>query len=599
MAQELGSVKDLPNEAQMAQLIKVLEGIEGELGASSPGVLDASFAALLDGTNTTAIFKSWYSYAKTSEEDKYKLLVRFGEMLEASTDATYTLRYYDESVSSATDMTPMDDLAEKTKPKLYTESMTQEVEWLDEDPMTWYIRANAVSLSDGTMNVLAIEDCDANFDKSGLLGPVQVFALALYVKRWNDGEYNYISFRTKPGTGYEKLAEAIAPDGSRRVLTWHPAYPGGLDEKGGLTSGSGRAPYIYAAATTGLTKARITSPYEGLWGDPDTEWALLTWQLRHWNIENSNIAEGCMNFNYQYKVAAAEEGVRRVLVTQAQGKNFIVGCTVAIGDPGSATSHDRSNANMHDIASCVRVDSIEDVTVGGTVYTALNLEMDSEITTTETTYVSAMPWFSGTTDAIKGHKDGATISLTSGKTPIRIAGVEFMHGAYDIGLDPLYSVTVNADDDTKVDYAIYECRDSVNLSGSITSNYKDTGITGTFTKSQWTYVKSFVPNKKGVVFPEEVGGSSTGWMKSAFYASASAGVRCPFRFGNLNNGGNAGLACENGSNTPGWSNWNSRPRISFANNNARADPCESRNQVIQEPMRRGEPRGMYSGRLCM
>ena len=48
---------------------------------------------------------------------------------------------------------------------------------------------------------------------------------------------------------------------------------------------------------------------------------------------------------------------------------------------------------------------------------------------------------------------------------------------------------------------------------------------------------------------------------SAFYGTNSAGVRCPWRFANLNNGGNAGLAAENGNNAPGNSNWNSRPRI--------------------------------------
>ena len=47
---------------------------------------------------------------------------------------------------------------------------------------------------------------------------------------------------------------------------------------------------------------------------------------------------------------------------------------------------------------------------------------------------------------------------------------------------------------------------------------------------------------------------------SAFYGSVSAGVRCPWRFANLNNGGYAGLAAENGNNAPGNANWNSRPR---------------------------------------
>ena len=50
---------------------------------------------------------------------------------------------------------------------------------------------------------------------------------------------------------------------------------------------------------------------------------------------------------------------------------------------------------------------------------------------------------------------------------------------------------------------------------------------------------------------------------SAFNGTNSAGVRCPWRFANLNNTGNAGLACENGNNTPSNSNWNSRPRLSL------------------------------------
>ena len=47
-----------------------------------------------------------------------------------------------------------------------------------------------------------------------------------------------------------------------------------------------------------------------------------------------------------------------------------------------------------------------------------------------------------------------------------------------------------------------------------------------------------------------------------FNGTNSAGVRCPWRYGNLNNGANAGLAYENGNNTPSNSNWNGRPRLS-------------------------------------
>ena len=49
---------------------------------------------------------------------------------------------------------------------------------------------------------------------------------------------------------------------------------------------------------------------------------------------------------------------------------------------------------------------------------------------------------------------------------------------------------------------------------------------------------------------------------SAFNFNASSGVRAPWRFMNLNNGGNGGLAGANGNNTPGNANWNERPRLS-------------------------------------
>jgi hypothetical protein len=49
----------------------------------------------------------------------------------------------------------------------------------------------------------------------------------------------------------------------------------------------------------------------------------------------------------------------------------------------------------------------------------------------------------------------------------------------------------------------------------------------------------------------------------AFNGTNSSGVRCPWRFGNLNNGGNGGLAYENGNNSPSNANWNGRPRLSY------------------------------------
>ena len=49
---------------------------------------------------------------------------------------------------------------------------------------------------------------------------------------------------------------------------------------------------------------------------------------------------------------------------------------------------------------------------------------------------------------------------------------------------------------------------------------------------------------------------------SAFYFNDSSGTRALWRFCNLNNEGNAGLAGANGNNTPSNANWNGRPRLS-------------------------------------
>ena len=51
-------------------------------------------------------------------------------------------------------------------------------------------------------------------------------------------------------------------------------------------------------------------------------------------------------------------------------------------------------------------------------------------------------------------------------------------------------------------------------------------------------------------------------MWSAFNFNGSSGVRAPWRFCNLNNGGHGGLAGANGNNTPSNANWNGRPRLS-------------------------------------
>ena len=552
-----------PSYAQHERMTAALEAIALNGGSGSAAALDAACQSVLDGKNTTRAFWAYYPRAVAAgETNKYKILSRFATAAaQAWNQKTYTLRSYDPSVSGTTMMTPLDDLADLEAAQLCTEKTEAVEDWADEDPMTWYIRANALSLEDGTMNITYFEGEDG-FDITGEDAPVYTFALALWIKEWNDGTYDYISFRTTRGSGYYPDAGDVDPTNKRRPITWHPTFPGGLNSEGALTSGAGKKAYNFAAATTGITKARIMSSYEGLWNDCDTRWLLRMWQLRHWDLENSGKAEGCTSYNYQYVVALPEENVKRVLVTTAQAANLVVGSTVSVGDMGSNSNKDRGNSYMRNLADLVKISSIETVTVNDAQYGAVNLEIAETITTTATTYISTMPWHSGATEALPGHKDGCIHSLTAGKGPLRVAGVEVLDGAYAIGLDPLYQVTQNSEGG--YNYAIYECRDSQKQTGSVTSDYIDTGLSYEGMPEGWNYVKSFMKTKLGVLFPNAIGGSSTTYYKSAFYGTGSAGVRCPWRFANLSYGGHAGLAGELGHHSPGTSAWYGRPRLSGA-----------------------------------
>ena len=559
-----GFLSEKEYKAQMERQNELLAAIAS--GTAGADFTDEMFVNLLDGSNTTTVFWSWWPLSAVGGGTKYERLCRWAHiMARAWKDKTYTLRSINAATSGGVHtMTPLDDLAGKTGAQLCTESTAAVEDWADNDPMTWYIRANALSLADGTMNVLFVEGEDG-FDITGEVAPVYAFSLALWIREWSDGAYDYISYRTQEGQQYYPDAADVAPDNTKRPITWHSCFPGSLNSKGGLTSGAGGKPYNFASAQTGITTARKTSAHEGLWNDCDTRWALRMWQLRHFDLENSGICEGCLNYNYQYKVAQAESGVTRVLLTTAQAANLLVGSTVSVGDLGEDTNLDRSNAKIRNLAEAVQIGSIDTVSIGDVQYAAVNLVLDAPIDVTATTYISTWPYISGHTECLPGHKDGCGYSLTAGKTPIRVMGVELLDGAYSIGLDPLYNVTAGSDA-THWNYEVFECRDSEKLAGSITSNYTSTGIVLNDVAQGWgvNWVKEFFRTKLGILFPKLFNGSSTTYYKSAFLGAGGTGARCPWRFGPLSDGAYGGLACENGYHWPSRAYWYGRPRLSGA-----------------------------------
>lgn len=332
----------------MSQQTELLAAIAA--GNASAEFIDASFGALLDGTNTTKVFWLWWPLSATGGASKYDRLCRFFAMMaKAGYKLAYTLRFYLDTVSSDYTGTPLDDLADgRSAAPLVTDTTTDVTDWAEEDLMTWYIRGNALSLADGTLNILALEG-EREFDITGETAPVYCFSLALCLKEWEDASYMYNSWRTYPGNGYVPMAGDVAPDGTMRVMTWHPAYCGGLNTKGGMTSGIGKPPMVWVSANAGIPLARKTTTYEGLWNDCDQQFALSAWRLRHWTKSNSGKLEGCTSYNYQYTPAVAEANVKRVVLTTAQAANILPGSGVCLGERVSATQ--RGSRPLHNPVS--------------------------------------------------------------------------------------------------------------------------------------------------------------------------------------------------------------------------------------------------------
>ena len=534
-----------------------------EAKASTPAsTLDGMYTAMLDGTNTHKIFKLWWPFAVTQSENKYSCLERFAAMLDAAWgDKTYTVRNIHESVSGDASGTPLDDLADgRSAAPLVTDASTGVADWAENDPMTWYVRANAKSLADGTMEVLAVET-EAAFDVTGETAPVYCFSPALAVKEWDDGSYIYTSWHMRAGGGYVPMAGDVAPDGTHRLLTWHPAFYGGKNSAGGMTSGAGLLPMPWTSANAALPLARKLTAYDGLWCDCDIQFALMAWRLRHWTLSNSGQLEGCTNYNYQYTLAAAETGVKRVLLTKAQGANLLAGSCVCLGERGSNTNNDRNQAYNHDVFNIAKILSVETVTVNDTEYAAVNLDLASTIDTTTTMLVSTMPWPNGTTEALPGHSDGCIGNLTNGKYPYRIAGMEMQIGSYCEELDPLWQASLVDDDHWH--YDVYSCRDSEKLAGSITANYQKVGEFDlpNANKWSWNYIRALNKMAAEAQIPTKFGGSSSTYVKAAFSSPGGAGVYAPWRFGYLNDGGVCGLPCAYGHLGPGDSGWYGVPRL--------------------------------------
>lgn len=379
-----------------------------------------------------------------------------------------------------------------------------------------------------------------------------------------DANGETISVTDKPKDGYFPMPGAVAPNGTIRPFIPIAKYLASAGSGNTVSSISGKVPYHNNVSHNWC----ITEFHK-----KGTQYCASTFQDRFlietlfeivFATRNSqSIMAGCINYAYQYKVVKGESSVNRVILTKEQAANFVVGSSVSIGDVTTNTNYDRNNAYMHNLADRVLVTAIKNETIDGAECGVVYFS-GKAVTTTATTYISAMPWYTGACDSVLG-TCGSPINNTNGKFPYIFFGVEMSNGQYEVIGNVIYNQagTTNA---WTGKYSI--CYDATKLATASTSeNYKTVGYNidlSELTEGGWKFVSElgFDPNHPGARFPKKVDATSTSGYCDGCYLSLNAGDRAVYVGGDLFHGIGAGLWCRTLSSTLTYAHWEISARLS-------------------------------------
>jgi hypothetical protein len=403
------------------------------------------------------------------------------------------------------------------------------------------IDVNAYVDENDDYHVIAIKG-DGRFKNDGTMGDVYVMAMPGYQKRYADENVWGISYSDAMHPGFEILDEAVKPDGTIRPYLLHAKYVAGRNphEDNNLSSISGVYPeYVGMSHNGQITEFKKKGvQYSGKTSHDDYYVQLMMW-LKYATTHSQSIMAGASSYYLQYTNLVPEAGVKRVIITNAQANNLLVGSTVSIGDYGDGTINaDRNVAQNYNIANRVNIIDIVDLGDGNS---AVYVDSPNAFNTTLTTTITTYPWTSGACDNVLG-QDGSPTSSTSGKEPFIINGIEMMVGGYEV-LQNLIIYNNNTDSNNyKIQvYACYDCR---KYATSPTADYDLVGHELVQTDQAWKYISKIGidPVHPTVMVPVETEASSTtGFADGVYTSTPVTGYREWLSLGLPYNGANAGL----------------------------------------------------------
>lgn len=411
--------------------------------------------------------------------------------------------------------------------------------------------------ADGTPHVTAIEG-DGSFKRDGSNGNVWVLAPVLW---WNMDETGNdavtLSVSDTKLAGMSAQPQAYLPDGSMRPYMLYAKYIGSNDGEGNMVSVSGAKPWSRNLSHNTLITAcnNATTGYSGK--SIADDWYLKTMFLLKYATKNSqSVFTGCTNYNYQYNPAVAEEGVTRVILTNAQAANLAVGSAMMLGThTGTNPSNDRNTGVNFDVFDGLRILSITDYDENNK---AINFDTATTFDVATTYLLSTSSWRAGCLDAVEGDGTLTNAGRLNSHEPFKIQGIETMMGLYET----LGDVVLHSDGSTGWEVCVNH--DSRNEATSITANYVHTGkVLASGEADAWHY--SLYPGSAdGLLYGVGEGASQTTGMCDGAYTNktATSGDREWLGLGHLSHGAGAGLWCVGGLTGLGYGSWSFGSRLS-------------------------------------
>lgn len=370
-----------------------------------------------------------------------------------------------------------------------------------------------------------------------------------------DPDYVWWYYSDTRKAGFKPNPQAFLPDGTLRPYMLTPKYPASKDSNGNLRSVSGAPIYVRKLShDSGIDEAKTATTGYSLKSVYDDWYIKFSYITRYGTKNFQKMFTGCSNYNIQVAPVLAETGVKRVVVSAADGAKFLDGSCVSLGthdtgNTGASVGTDCNTGKNYDVFDMKRIVSHETLD-DGTV--ALNIECDTPFDTGTSYLLSTMPWWTGATDVVEG--DGSPSSNTSGKEPCKVGGVEIMHGAYEL----VHGAMQKSEGDGW--YFVINPDSRNEKKGAVAPGAIETGVR-MVDDSTWPLIFT---DAHGLLVGQGKGGNSNSGLCDCSYNSkpTEKGLREYLTSGSLWSGSVAGPWCVVGWGWLGWASWYICSRLS-------------------------------------